>query len=329
MDTLKYWKSKTGIGESKMVKWVELSQNRLIEWKKRYGKINMHNRLLSRDYGLRLEEKEKIINFYLKHREDGYRRVTYMMIDRDIIAVSPSTVYRVLKNAGVINRWNKSGGSKGKGYKQPLRAHEEWHTDVSYINICGTFYYFCGILDGYSRYIVHWELREQMKEEDICIIQQRAIEKFREEHRGESPPRLITDNGSQFVSKGFKEFIRITGLKHIRTSPYYPQSNGKIERFHGTLKSECIRKHVPVSYDDAVRIIEKFVRYYNTERLHSAIEYITPLDKLLGNRDKIIQSREQKLAAAREERKRRLRDTNIFSPQKGEITTRALSPAVN
>ena len=127
-----------------------------------------------------------------------------------------------------------------------LRAHEHWHIDVSYINISGTFYYLCSVLDGYSRFIVHWELRESMTEAEIEIMLQRAREKY-----PEAKPRIISDNGPQFLAKDFKEFIRIAGMTHVRTSPYYPQSNGKLERWHKSLKSECIRPGTPLSQEDA------------------------------------------------------------------------------
>jgi hypothetical protein len=116
-------------------------------------------------------------------------------------------------------------------------------------------------------------------------------------------PRIITDNGPQFIAKDFKEFIRIAGMTHVRTSPYYPQSNGKLERFHKTIKGECIRVKVPLSLDDARRIVTDYVAHYNHSRLHSAIGYVTPHDKLLGNDAAIHAERDRKLAEARERRK--------------------------
>ena len=116
------------------------------------------------------------------------------------------------------------------------------------LNISGTFYYLCSILDGCSRYIVNWDLRESMTEADIEIILERA-----KEIHPEARPRIISDNGPQFIAKDFKEFIRVSGMTHVRTSPYYPQSNGKIERWHKSLKGECIRPGTPLSLEDARR----------------------------------------------------------------------------
>ena len=105
--------------------------------------------------------------------------------------------------------------------------HQHWHIDVSYLNVCATFYYLCSILDGYSRFLVHWDLRERMTEADIQIVLERA----KEQYPGVKL-RIISDNRPQFIAKDFKEFILISGMTHVRTSPYYPQSNGKIERWH-------------------------------------------------------------------------------------------------
>jgi hypothetical protein len=140
---------------------------------------------------------------------------------------------------------------------------------------------------------VHWEIRETMTEAEVETIIQRAREQYPGEH-----PRIITDNGPQFIARDFKEFIRICGMTHVKTSPYYPQSNGKIERWFKTLKGECIRVMTPLSVEDARRLVAEFVTHYNTVRLHSAIAYITPADKLAGRAEAIWAARREKLAQA-------------------------------
>jgi hypothetical protein len=224
--------------------------------------------------------------------------MTFMMLDADIVACSPASVYRVLKKAGLLAGQAPTITKKGTGFVQPLKPHQEWHVDISYLNIAGTFYFLCSILDGYSRFLVHWEIREKMEEIDVQTIIQRAREKFPGER-----PRIISDNGPQFIAKDFKEFIRIAGMTHVRTSPYYPQSNGKLERYHKTIKGECIRVKVPLSLEDARRLVADYVVHYNQARLHSAIGYVTPKDKLLGNDAAIHAERDRKLAEARERRK--------------------------
>ena len=221
-----------------------------------------------------------------------------MMLDADVAACSPASVYRVLKAAGLLAGSSPAPSKKGTGFVQPLAPHDHWHVDVSYLNIAGTFYFLCSVLDGASRFIVQHEIREKMEESDIEIVLQRA----REKHPA-ATPRIISDNGPQFIAKDFKEFIRIAGMTHVKTSPYYPQSNGKIERWHRTLKGDCIRTRVPLSLDDARRIVGDFVTHYNTVRLHSAIGYISPRDKLDGRQQQIFDARDRKLDEARERRR--------------------------
>jgi putative transposase len=251
-----------------------------------------------RDHWLTDHEKDCIMTFARQHPLEGYRQLTFMMLDADVVACSPASVYRVLKHAGLLAGQTPKPTKKGTGFVQPLQPHEHWHVDVSHLNIAGTFYFLCSILDGCSRYLVHWEIRDKMEEIDVETILQRAREKFPGEH-----PRIITDNGPQFIAKDFKEFIRVAGMTHVRTSPYYPQSNGKMERWFKTLKGDCIRVQVPLSPDDARRIVADFVAHYNEVRLHSAIGYVTPADRLAGRHTALFEARDRKLVEARQRRK--------------------------
>ncbi|MGN7612431.1 DDE-type integrase/transposase/recombinase [Magnetococcales bacterium HHB-1] len=157
---------------------IGIGRNKFYEWRRRQGRVNAHNGRIPRDFWLEDWEKQAIIEFYLANPTEGYRRLSFMMLDSNVVAVSPSSTYRVLKKAGLIRQWSHKKSKKGTGFKQPSSPHKHWHVDVSYLNISGTFYYFCGLLDGYSRYIVHWEIRKTMNEGDVEIIIQRAREKF-------------------------------------------------------------------------------------------------------------------------------------------------------
>jgi transposase InsO family protein len=298
IDTVRTWADKTEIHAKRLVDWVGIDRSKYYQWKQRYGKVNEHNAWIPRDHWLDDWEKQAIIAYQQAHPLEGYRRLTYMMIDEDVVAVSPASVYRVLKKAGLLARWNGKPSKKGTGFVQPLKPHEHWHTDVSYLNLGGTFYHLCSVLDGFSRYIIHWEIREAMTAREVEIILQRAKELF-----PEARPRIISDNGPQFIGREFKEFLRISGMTHVRTSPYYPQSNGKIERWHQSLKAEGIRPYSPLSLDDARRIVGRYVRDYNERRLHGGIDYLTPRDKLEGRAEQILAERDRKLAVAREGRK--------------------------
>ena len=292
-----------------LVGWLGIAASKFSRWSQRLGTPNQHNAPIPRDFWLEDWEKSAIVAFHDRYPLEGYRRLAYMMLDADVVAVSPSSVYRVLKAAGKLAGRRGEPSKKGQGFEQPLRPHEHWHIDVSHINICGTFFFLCSILDGYSRFIIHWEIRETMTEAEVETILQRA----REQSPGERP-RIISDNGPQFIARDFKELIRICGMTHVRTSPFYPQSNGKMERWFKTLKGECIRIKTPLSLEDARRLVAEFVNHYNTVRLHSAIAYVTPADKLAGRAEAIWAARKQKLATANARRRAKAEKEGFAQP---------------
>lgn len=294
IDFVTYWHCKTGLCIDQFLTLLGLSKSKYYDWKARYSQPNIHNAPLPKKYWLFEWEQKAIIEYHFGHQDVGYRRLCFMMLDANVVAVSPSSVYRILKNAGLLRSGSKSPSKKGQGFDQPTSPHQHWHVDVSYINICGTFYYLCSVLDGYSRYIVHFEIRERMTEADVEIIIHRGREKF-----PQAKPRIISDNGPQFIAIEFKSFIRLCGMTHVRTSPFYPQSNGKIERWHQSIKRECIRPKSPTNLAEARQVVTQYVDGYNHHRLHAAIGYIAPVDKLRGREHVIFQQRKHKLDQAR------------------------------
>ena len=145
-----------------------------------------------------------------------------MMLDQDVVTVRPASVYRVLGKAGLLKAVERDAHPEGHGVRQALAPHQHWPTDISYLNVCGTFSYLCSVLDGCSRSNLHWEIRESMKEREG-----RAGAAGRERRRNirQAQPRLISDNGP---ARDFRPFVRLSGMDHVRTSPYsHPQSNGK------------------------------------------------------------------------------------------------------
>ena len=294
VDFVKKWSRKTEMAVVLFVGWLGLSRSKYYDWQDRYGKVNEHNKAIPRDHWLEEWEKKKIVEFYIQYPLEGYRRLTYMMLDRGVVAVSPSSTYRVLQAAGLLDKWKGKESKKGTGFVGPQVPHEHWHVDMAYLNLGGTFYYLSSVLDGYSRYIVHWELMASMTEQDVELVLQRAKEKY-----PQARPRIISDNGPQFIAKDFKEFIRLAGMTHVRTSPYYPQSNGKLERWHKSFKVEGWRPGLAQDYDQGMAVTGKYIRHYNEERLHSAIAYVTPKDKLEGREQVIWKRRDEQLENAR------------------------------
>ena len=291
----------------RFVRWLGIAASKFYDWRTRYGKVNEHNAWVPRDHWLEPWERAAMLAFHGDHPEDGYRRLTYMMLDADLVAVSPATTYRVLREAGALRRWDTPPSKKGTGFVQPLAPHEHWHVDIAYLHIAGTFYFLCSVLDGCSRYLVHWELRERMTEIDVELTLQRAREQY-----PDARPRVITDNGPPFIAKDFKEFIRLCEMTHVRTSPYYPQSNGKLERWHHSFKSEGFRPGVPLSLEDGRRVAARYIDYYNTERLHSALGYVTPQTRLEGRQQDVFDARDRKLEAARRRRAERRHTTTTL-----------------
>lgn len=291
-----------------MLQALSIGKPRYYDWKKRQGIPNQHNGHIPKNSWISPEERKAILNYYQNNPLNGCRRLSYMMMDENIAYVSSNTVYRVLKSKGLIDEGQKGSDKKGKGYHQPKSIHQEWHIDISYINAGGTFYYLCTIIDGYSRFLVHYDIKESMKEYDVELVVQKALEL----HQGFSP-RLISDNGPQFKSKDFKKFIKLCGMSHTFISPYYPQSNGKMERWYKELKSTCIRPLQPRDLEEAKKYINQYIDIYNYKRLHSSLGYITPFDKLLGLESELFTERKLKLKLAKNIRKEYWKNQNVVN----------------
>ena len=137
VDFVRRWSEASEIGAGRFVGWLGVSGSKFYDWRERYGRVNEHNGWVPRDFWLEEWEKQAIVDFHLKNPLEGYRRLTFMMLDADIVAVSPSSVWRVLGQAGLLRKWNGKPSKKGTGFEQPPQPHQHWHIDVSYINISG------------------------------------------------------------------------------------------------------------------------------------------------------------------------------------------------
>ncbi|MEO0263408.1 MAG: DDE-type integrase/transposase/recombinase [candidate division WOR-3 bacterium] len=179
---------------------------------------------------------------------------------------------------------------------KPTRPDEQWHIDIMYIYIKGRWYFFVGVLDSYSRYIVYWDLVLSMDQGSIKGVIQEALEK----NPGKKP-RIVHDNGSQFISKEWRKLIKEYGLEDIRTRKNHPESNGKIERFHRTIR-EALSEEGIRDYWHAIEVIGEYVRYYNEKRLHAGIRYLRPVDYYRGNPEERIRERKEKLEKGLKER---------------------------
>jgi transposase InsO family protein len=217
------------------------------------------------------------------------------MVDKNIALVGESSVYKVIKRYKLAKKWDETVEQAGGGFVQPKVIHEQWHTDFSYIKIRGLFYYFLSILDGYSRRMLNWRLCDTMEGIHVEVLVTETKELYPEAKK----VRLISDNGSQFISNDFKELLMVLEIGHTFTGANHPQSNGKLERFHRTLKTEHTGRSAYVDDDDARVRMALWLAYYNSERLHSAPGYLTPDDVFYGRRDSRLAERRKKLHTAR------------------------------
>jgi hypothetical protein len=283
----------TGIALLTLAVFAGLSRRTFREWLSRREEQTKHNGHIPRNHWVTPFEQEAIIKYCEDRMELGYRTLCWHMVDENIAAVSPATVYNVLKKSGLTKKWAEISEEAKKGFEQPKAIHEQWHIDFSYIRVCGVFYYFVSVMDGYSRKILSWDLCQSMEGLWAEIAVAKAKEKY-----PIAKPRIITDNGSQFISKDFWELTRLLEIEHTFTSPGHPQSNGKLERFHKTLKSEHVRTSAYFCYEDAKERMGRWIEYYNGKRLHAALCYLPPEDVFQGLKEKRLAERRKKMHTA-------------------------------
>jgi transposase InsO family protein len=290
-------RSRTGWTVRRILEHLRLTRSRYYDWKRR-----AEDQLLedvfpgprSSPHAILAEEKGAVIAYALAHPRDGYRRLAWMMIDEDVAYVSPTSAYRILSDADLLYRWKRST-SAGERPPDPKAPNERWHTDLMYLRVQDTWYFLVTVLDAYSRYVVHWDLLTTMTAAAVRVVIHDALKKTG------AKPQVVTDNGSQFTAKDFKELVRDFGLEHIRIRTYHPESNGRIERFHRSTR-EALDDHELHNLGRAREIICRWVEFYNTRRLHAGLKYLAPTEYWKGDPQARFKERNKKLEQARERR---------------------------
>ena len=279
---------RTGIKAALLLKPAGISRSKWYEWKNRSGQETRHNARVPKSGWLLPCEREAIRAYCEKNRDmfRGYRYLAWLMVDEDVAFASPATVYNIMKKNGLISRWNRTGEEHEKGFSQPQKPNEQWHTDFSYVRIGAKYYYFSAVLDGFSRKILVWDLFEDMKEYNVELLVTRAKELY-----PEARPRIIHDNGAQYVCDDFKKLLALLEIADSRTRPFHPQSNGKVERFHRTLKTEHVRRTPYVSVSYAELKMAEWITWYNSERLNGAVSYLTPDEVFAGMKEQRLAER--------------------------------------
>lgn len=238
-------------------------------------------------------EQDTILKMAEEFPELSCRELSFKITDEHDFTVSESSVYRLLKAHGLIREHKVDSFPAQKEYSyKPKHVNEQWQTDATHILIKGWgWYYLISVLDDYSRKIVAWELRRSMCAEDFAQVVERACEKANL-HEGKMP-KLVSDRGPALISNDFGDYLEARGIGHILASPYHPQTNGKIERYHKSLKQTIYL----TTWDCPNKMkaeIGKFIHHYNTKRYHEGIGNVAPDDVFYGRRDTIIKQRKEK-----------------------------------
>jgi len=250
-----------------------------------------------RVYELLPEERSAICEFALKFPKIGYRKLTWMLVDANVVCVGESTVYRALSDADLLSRWKRSEQSSGDYHFRPNAPNQQWHTDVMYVWVAARFYFLLNFIDAYSRYSVHHKLLVALNGESVSTELQAALEKA-----GNVKPRVVHDHGSEFVNRDVAAVIKAHNLIDIKTRPRHPESNGIVERFNGTVRDETNNDYGD-NYLQAETVIAKLMHHYNHERLHATLGYMTPATWHHGQPDQVRDERARRIAVARAYRK--------------------------
>jgi transposase InsO family protein len=249
-------------------------------------------------------EKEAVKQYALRHPELRHREMAWRMVDEDVVYLSASTVYRILKAEKLVCPWRRRSKRRREEDEKATRPDERWATDLMYLQVQGRTYFYVAFLDEYSRYIVHHELLRSMDGDSMSLAAQAAIETLPKGPDGlpVRRPQIRSDNGSGYISKEFRIVLEANGLDHQTIRPHCPEENGLMERSNRTIR-EALEEHDPRDVHEAERLMKRIVDWYNTKRLHSALGFLRPTDYYRGDPQRMHESRRQKLSQARHQRK--------------------------
>ena len=259
------------------------------------------------------EEKATVLDYARQHPELRHRELAWRMVDEDVAFLSPSTVYRILKEADLVCPWKRRRKRHRGEAEKASRPDQRWATDLMQIQVGGGVYYFVSFMDEYSRYIVHQEVVASMDGQTVSLAAQAAIDRLAKGSDGQPlvKPEIRSDNGSGYISQEFRVVLKENGLGHHRIKPHCPEENGLIERAYRTVR-EALEGEELTNLLQAQQVLARIVRWYNEERLHSALGFLRPTDYYRGAPEQWYERRRSKLAQARQRRK----ETNLELQQR-------------
>jgi putative transposase len=236
--------------------------------------------------------RNKVVETALEYTALSPRELAWHITDNQNYFISESSVYRILKERGLITTPAHIVLSASDSFKdKTIRINQMWQTDFTYFKVIGWgWYYLSSVLDDYSRYIVAWELCEGMKAPDVEYTIEKAIENSGINKK--YMPKLLSDNGSCYISHELKDYLRTIGMQQVHGKPNHPQTQGKIERYHRSMKN-VIKLDNYYSPEELKKAIGEFIHYYNHQRYHEAINNLIPADVYKGKKEKILKQRWQ------------------------------------
>jgi len=264
------------------------------------------------------EEVERILAQARTLPELSARQLALRIVDSEGFYVSESTVFRILKREGLIKPAEVVGFKAGKEYhRKTKRPNELWATDCAHLKIVDWgWYYLVTVMDDFSRFILAWELKSDMAAGSLIDVVQKAVDLTgMTDVPVEGRTVLLSDNGPGYLSRQFNDYLRLVGIRHVIASPYHPQTNGKLERYHRTIKGEIylLPYEMPGELKEAVKA---FIEYYNYQHYHEGLGDVTPYDAYTGRHLEVIQRRKEaknRTLSARKSYNRAIREQGFGS----------------
>jgi putative transposase len=292
-----YLVDRSELGVNKTLKQLGIHKSTFYKWYRVYldkGSDGLYSVRKTRQQwnSIPAEQKQLVVEIALEHPELSPRELAVRLTDEQKVFISESSVYRILKAKGLITSPAHILLSASNEFRDKTAfVHQMWQTDFTYFKVLGWgWYYLSTILDDYSRFIIHWELCKTMRAEDV----QRSVDHAmaRANLAKHQRPKLLSDNGACYIASELKDYLKGMGIKHVHGKLNHPQTQGKIERYHRSMKN-VVKLDNYYYPEELTSALEKFVHYYNYQRYHESLDNVTPADVYLGKREQILKRREK------------------------------------